>query len=286
MAVGRQREKQPRRVWYLKVLCAFAAGMLAVLLLSLLTGALFHIWDGEGPALYEDTAGGPFPEKGALPAGGQGMGVETSCVRQALDAPFIDQREKYPTGCESVSAVMALQYAGVDITVEEFIDGYLPQGEAPHRDGSGTWVGANPWKAFLGSPYEESGWGCYVPVITGALERVLQEEDGVSLEVRELEGEELSTLCRDYVENGMPVIVWATISMEEPVPSTTFVLEDTGELFTWMYPLHCLLLTGECGGSYLFNDPLEGKNVSYPKEQVETAYAGVGMQAVVLVPAG
>ena len=31
MAVGRQREKQPRRVWYLKVLCAFAAGMLAVL---------------------------------------------------------------------------------------------------------------------------------------------------------------------------------------------------------------------------------------------------------------
>ena len=110
MAVGRQREKQPRRVWYLKVLCAFAAGMLAVLLLSLPTGALFHIWDGEGPALYEDTAGG------------QGMGVETSCVRQVLDAPFIDQREKYPTGCESVSAVMALQYAGVDITVEEFID--------------------------------------------------------------------------------------------------------------------------------------------------------------------
>lgn len=43
----------------------------------------------------------------------------------------------------------------------------------------------------------------------------------------------------------MPVIVWATISMEEPVPSTTFVLEDTGELFTWTYPLHCLLLTGE-----------------------------------------
>ena len=28
----------------------------------------------------------------------------------------------YPTGCESVSAVMALQYAGVDITVDTFID--------------------------------------------------------------------------------------------------------------------------------------------------------------------
>ena len=37
--------------------------------------------------------------------------------RQALDAPYLSQ-EDYPTGCESVSAVMALQYWGVDLTVE------------------------------------------------------------------------------------------------------------------------------------------------------------------------
>ena len=64
--------------------------------------------------------------------------------------------------------------------------------------------------------------------------------------------------------------------------STQFVLEDSGELFTWLYPLHCLLLTGEDGDCYYFNDPLAGKNVAYPKEQVEAAYEGVGMQAVVL----
>ena len=70
---------------------------------------------------------------------------------QALDAPFIDQREKYPTGCESVTAVMALQYAGVDVTVEEFIDGYLPQGEAPHQDATGPWRSSSriaAWTAF------------------------------------------------------------------------------------------------------------------------------------------
>ena len=59
-------------------------------------------------------------------------------------------------------------------------------------------------------------------------------------------------------------------------------LEDSGQLFTWLYPLHCLLLTGEDKDCYYFNDPLEGKNVAYPKEQVEAAYEGIGMQAVVL----
>ena len=39
-------------------------------------------------------------------------------------------------------------------------------------------------------------------------------------------------------------MLWATIDMEQPVESTEFVLEDTGELLTWIYPLHCLLLTG------------------------------------------
>ena len=59
-------------------------------------------------------------------------------------------------------------------------------------------------------------------------------------------------------------------------------LEDSGQLFTWLYPLHCLLLTGEDKDCYYFNDPLVGKNVAYPKEEVEAAYEGIGMQAVVL----
>lgn len=78
------------------------------------------------------------------------------------------------------------------------------------------------------------------------------------------------------------VLLWATIAMEAPVESTQFFLEDSGQLFTWLYPLHCLLLTGEDKDCYYFNDPLVGKNVAYPKEEVEAAYEGIGMQAVVL----
>ncbi len=247
----RKREKQPRRVIFLKLLCVFSGIVLGVLLLkSPAVAMLFAEEEQKGDG--------------------------------KVDAPFIDQRDKYPTGCESVTAVMALQYAGVEITVEEFIDQYLPQGEAPHYDEFGNYIGADPWEEFLGSPYSEEGWGCYAPVIAGAIEQVLSDREVSGLEVKELRGKDLSTLCEEYVENGVPVMVWATIDMEEPVESTEYILEDTGEEFTWIYPLHCLLLTGADEDFYYFNDPLAGKDVPYPKDQVETAYRGVGAQAIAL----
>lgn len=252
----RRPRRHPKRVFWLKLLCVFAAASFAALLVC-------------------SPAGRMILARGSEP-------LEGGKVPGLIDAPFIDQRDKYPTGCESVTAVMALEYAGVEISVEEFIDGYLPQGNAPYMDESGTLVGASPWEEFLGSPYSESGWGCYAPVIAGALEQLLQDRDIKDLSVKELEGQSLESLCRAYVDRGVPVMVWATIDMEQPVESTQFILEDTGEPFTWIYPLHCLLLTGEDGESYYFNDPLAGKNVPYSKDQVKTAYQGVGMQAVVL----
>ena len=41
--------------------------------------------------------------------------------RVIIEAPYIDQSLRWPTGCESVSAVMLLRYLGYDITVDEFI---------------------------------------------------------------------------------------------------------------------------------------------------------------------
>ena len=77
--------------------------------------------------------------------------------KHMIDAPFIGQMELYPTGCESTSAVMALQYYGVDISVDDFIDNYLDLGTAPYEY-DGIFYGDSPWDCFLGSPYEGSGW--------------------------------------------------------------------------------------------------------------------------------
>lgn len=159
----RRPRRHPKRVFWLKLLCVFAAASFAALLVCSPAVAQYLPWK-IGEAL-----------SGQAPS-------------TLLDAPFIDQRDKYPTGCESVTAVMALQYAGVEVSVEEFIDGYLPQGNAPYTDESGTLVGANPWEEFLGSPYSESGWGCYAPVIAGALEQLLQDRSGHTGPVRKRAG--------------------------------------------------------------------------------------------------
>ena len=111
--------------------------------------------------------------------------------RQVLDAPYLSQ-EDYPTGCESVAAVMALQYWGVDLTVEEFIDGYLPLGDAPHTDSAGHFVGCDPRKAFPGDPREETGWGCYSPVIEKALVQVLSDQQRHDLAVARVDDASLA----------------------------------------------------------------------------------------------
>ena len=217
------------------------------------------------------------------------VAVEASPGRErgdCIDAPYLDQREKYPTGCESVCAVMDLQYYGVDLSVEEFIDGYLPLGDAPHVDEQGNYVGCDPREGFPGNPYEESGWGCYSPVIEKALVRALEDSGRKDLAVARLDGSTLEDLYGRYVSQGVPVLLWATIGMEEPVVSQTFTIQGTGEAFDWVYPMHCLLWVGEAGDSWLFHDPLAGEAVAYSKSQVERAYRGLGCQAVALVPDG
>ena len=196
-----------------------------------------------------------------------------------LDAPFLDQRPNFPTGCESVSAVMALQYAGVAMTPEEFVEGYLPLGTAPHRDEAGRRVGCDPREAFPGDPRKETGWGCYAPVIGKALREAAPE-----LTVEELSGVPLEELCESYLEKGIPLLLWVTIDMVPPEEDVTFQIEDSGETFRWISPLHCALLTGRDQTSYYFNDPLAGKNVAYPKDAVALAYEGLGSQAIAVFP--
>lgn len=67
-------------------------------------------------------------------------------MRNVIDVPYLDQSVRYPTGCESVSAVMLLRYLGYEMSVDEFIEQYLDRQEFELREGSFT-VGSH--KIFL-----------------------------------------------------------------------------------------------------------------------------------------
>ena len=192
-----------------------------------------------------------------------------------IDAPFISQLPHYPTGCESVATVMALQYAGVNISVDTFIDQYLPI--TPLN--SLIDVDFDPYVTFGGNPRTMDGYGCYAPAIKTALDNILTK---YYFTVDVLNGESLPSLCSKYIDNNIPVILWATMEMRTPWISKTWTAW-TGREIQWVAPEHCLLLVGYDDYFYYFNDPRDSKaRTYYRKEVVDRAYKAQGAQAITI----
>lgn len=199
-----------------------------------------------------------------------------------IRVPYIDQSVKYPTGCESVSTVMLLQFLGIPITVDQFIENYLEKQDFEEKNG--VMYGPDPRKFFCGSPYDEDSFGCYAPVIVRALKRVfdeLSEENQAVYEALDETGSSLEDLCEKYLDKGMPVICWACINMRQPIVGPDWKLYETGEDFTWISNEHCMLLVGYDEKGYWFNDPYDNNGlIRYPKEVVKNRHKVQHMQAV------
>lgn len=194
--------------------------------------------------------------------------------------PHIYQMMKYPTGCESVAAVSLMQFYGVDITVENFIDFHLPTADYPYYKND-IMYGESPWNAFIGDPYSDSGYGCYSTVIVKAMKSAVPQ----NYEISAIYNVPMSTLCSEYIDNGQPVMIWATMDMREPYEGKSWLLSN-GETFTFICPEHALVLIGYDDKSYYFCNPQsEEAVVSYPKEACETAYNALYSQAVIMKPA-
>ncbi len=189
------------------------------------------------------------------------------------DVPLISQFPEFPAGCESTCAVMALQYAGEDITVAEFIDEYLqPNDDFYYKNGD--LHGPDPFKEFAGDP-RDTAYGCMAPVIEQTLIRYFGSDERVS----NLSGIDLDELCEQYVATGTPVLTWVTVGMKEIVEGDSWVLPD-GETYTWPRGEHCMLLVGYTDSKYVFHDPYTGKVKRYEKSLVQSRYEDLGKQAI------
>lgn len=194
-----------------------------------------------------------------------------------LDVPYISQQD-YPTGCESISAVMLLQYWEIDITVDEFIDGYLECGET--RWENGELIGPSPNDKFVGDPRKSSGYGCYAPVIEKAYQKLLDEH-----RVQNLTGGNLSEIATQYLDQGVPVLIWATIEMESAYPTDSWINEADGSTVQWLANEHCMVLVGYNNDVYYCNDPYNGNGVkAYSRALLKNRFAQMGRQALVIQP--
>ena len=195
--------------------------------------------------------------------------------KKIIQVPYIDQSIKYPTGCESVSTVMLLQYLGYDISVDRFIADYLEMKDFEVREGQ--LFGADPNLYFCGNPYDKDSFGCYAPVICKALEKVIGDKYDIINETDTT----IEELIKKYIDADMPVIFWACINMREPIVGPSWKLLDSAEEFTWISNEHCMLLVGYDDEGYYFNDPHENRGlIRYDKELVENRHTAQYSMAV------
>ena len=209
----------------------------------------------------------------------------TDKMTRIKDVPVLGQN-RLPTGCETCSAAMVLQYYGYPVSETEFADKYLKRGNLFYQNG--RLYGPDPNSKFIGSPYTSSSYGILANGMAASINQYLKD---TAHQAKSLHGESVEKLCQEYIGKGDPVMLWATINMMKSGKSTSWIISDTdensiynkGDVFTWTTQEHCLVLTGYDESSYYFNDPWIGKAVSYPRETVEARYQEMESQAVVII---
>lgn len=208
----------------------------------------------------------------------------TVCRHQKvqLNVEMIYQGSRYPNGCESVSTVMVLRYMGIiDISVDDFIENHLPMSPLPRFAGN-TRYAENPTNFFIGDPRLSSGYYCFAPAIGKAINSLINTSYHCTVHT----GETLESLCAKYINNGVPVILWATLWMAPcSYTGVTWQINGTGETHYMLKNLHCVVLTGYDEWYYYINDPLNGQ-VAYEKSKVNAAFQSIGSQAVTVSKGG
>ena len=199
-----------------------------------------------------------------------------------LKVPYISQKGLLPTGCELVSAKMVLEYYGKKVDVNDIVDNTISM--YPKTENGRTYA-PHPSQAFIGSPWDETSFGCFPPVVVDMMNKLLPE----GKIAKDVSGTDLQTLAETYLPRNMPVLVWATISMLEHKSTIGWYLYDdegepTDEWYGWQANEHCLVLVGYDSKYYYLNDPYGGRGlVSYKRELVEKRFNSMGQYAAVVV---
>lgn len=197
--------------------------------------------------------------------------------KSIIEVPYIDQSEGYPTGCEIVSTTMVLQYYGYDISVDRFIDNYLDKSLLEDVDGV-LW-GDNPNETFIGDPRSSYSYGCFAPVIVNSLNRIIYD----GMKAKNTTGTSINKLIEEYIDKGIPVLLWATINLEPVSSGIEWNLRGTEDVYQWQGGEHCMVLVGYDDDSYYFNDPYDNHGlIAYERDLVEMRFLDMGMQSVVV----
>lgn len=193
--------------------------------------------------------------------------------------PVVMQKPELPNGCEITSLTAVLNGLGFNLTKENMADNYLPQ-EPFHRK-DGKLYGADPNKAYAGNPRDKIAWFSYAPPIIEAANKVFAEFGGNYTPV-DLTGSTREQIVAE-LDKGYPVVIWVTLDLSPPKVTSSWYLNDTGELFKAPVNLHCVVLNGynSANNTVHVMNPLQGQ-VTYDADSFFASYDALGTHALVI----
>lgn len=201
---------------------------------------------------------------------GETTGPKASAYIEGFRA--VHQLPQLPTGCEITALTQTLNFYGYNVSKTYMADNYLTTAEFEETDFN---------NAFAGSPYSSSAYGCYAPVIERDANRFFSGNGNLH-RAYNITGADIETLY-EYVYNGTPVILWATICMLPPY--STYVWDYNGEPVYFISQEHCMTLIGydKAESTVTIADPWYGYEVKYSMSLFEQRYEQLGKMAIVIV---
>lgn len=193
--------------------------------------------------------------------------------------PVVLQMPELPTGCEVTALTMVLNYYGFMVEKTTMAGEYLPRTEEETYYGEdGRKYGPDLNRYFVGDPFTSNGVICGAEAIVAAANAYLAEQ-GSTLRAKNITDTEPEALYQ-IVSEGIPVLVWVTISMEDRMETSGWYTEE-GEYVEWSRNDHGAVLIGYTDTTVTIADPISGM-AEYDREQFESVYRSRGMMSVIL----
>lgn len=177
-----------------------------------------------------------------------------------LDVTPLYQYPELPTGCESVSLTMALNYLGEDLSLTEIASDYLIYGN-------------DMVTGYCGDPFGDYGAGIYPPGLLATVKNYINTNSS-PLAAADTTGTQLSDLFK-LIDKGFPVVIWSTSSLRDPYNNDDeMYIEYNGYEYWWYTNEHCVILIGYDldSGTVTINDPQYGCSLTYSLERFEYVY--------------
>ena len=198
--------------------------------------------------------------------------------RAYIPVKDVMQKPELPNGCEIVSLTAVLNYYGYAVSKTTMADNYLPKQAFSWKNGKR--YGPDPYKAYAGNPRSAtSGWYSFAPPIVKAANNYMATQTN-KMQAIDISGSSQEEIL-NYLNNGVPVIVWVTLDLSKPTVNGHWYLSDTGKYYKAYTNLHAVVLKGYKDGIVSVMNPLKGQ-VTHDLNTFFKSYEELGKHAMVL----